>query len=267
MNWIEALILGLVQGLTEFLPVSSSGHLEIGKAILQIEATNSLTFSIVVHGATVLSILVVFWKDLKNLFIKSFRFEYNESNSYVLKILISMIPVGIVGVFFKDQVESLFTGNLVLVGSMLIVTAALLVITNFVPSGTRKIGLPDALVIGIAQAMAVIPGISRSGATICTALFLGNDREEAAKFSFLMVILPILAANFLDLMDMGSEIAETATLVPIGWPALLVGFIAAFGSGLLACKWMMSIVRNGKLLYFGIYCLIVGIIAIFAGLF
>lgn len=261
MNWLEALILGLVQGLTEFLPVSSSGHLEIGKAILQIEAKENLTFSIVVHGATVLSILVVFYRDLRDLLARSLRFEYNESSSYLLKLLLSIIPVGIVGVLLKDQVESLFTGNLVFTGSMLLVTAVLLVITNFVPSGKLKIGYLDALIIGIAQALAVLPGISRSGATISTALFLGNKRDEAARFSFLMVILPILAANLLDLLNM-----ETSGPGSIGWGPLMVGFAAAFISGLIACKWMLSIVRKGKLLYFGIYCLLAGSIAIVAGL-
>lgn len=280
MNWIEALILGVVQGLTEFLPVSSSGHLEIGKAVLQIEAKENLTFSIVVHGATVLSILVVFWRDLSRLVVRSFRMEYNESNSYVLKLLVSMIPVGIVGVFFKEQVESFFTGNMVLVGSMLLITAALLITTNFFPrrrspapgdnqsseAGGRNITYLDAIVIGVAQAFAVMPGISRSGATISTALFLGNRRDEAARFSFLMVILPILAANLLDLMDMASDPVSQSP-ASIGWFPLLAGFIAAFVSGLIACKWMLAIVRRGKLLYFGIYCLAVGIIAIFAGLF
>ena len=261
MNWLEALILGLVQGLTEFLPVSSSGHLEIGKAILQIEAKENLTFSIVVHGATVLSILVVFWQDIRDLLVKSLTFKYNESSSYVLKIILSMVPVGIVGVFFKEEVESFFTGNLVLVGSMLLITALLLVITNFVPAGVRKIRYLDAFIIGISQALAVMPGISRSGATISTAMLLGIKREEAARFSFLMVILPILAANFLDLKDM-----ESAAQGAIGLFPLIVGFAAAFISGLAACKWMLSIVRNGKLLYFGIYCLVVGSIAIITGL-
>lgn len=262
MNWLEALILGLVQGLTEFLPVSSSGHLEIGKAILQIEARENLTFSIVVHGATVLSILVVFYRDLRDLLVRSFRFEYNESSSYLLKLLVSMIPVGIVGVFFKDQVESFFTGNLVFVGSMLLVTALLLGITHFVPQKAREIRFLDAIIIGIAQALAVVPGISRSGATISTALFLGNKRDEAARFSFLMVILPIVAANLLDLVDM-----ETTGTGSVGWLPLMTGFAAAFISGLIACKWMLSIVRKGKLLYFGIYCLAAGTVAIAAGLF
>jgi undecaprenyl-diphosphatase len=261
MNWLEALILGLVQGLTEFLPVSSSGHLEIGKAILHIQARDNLTFSIVVHGATVLSILVVFYRDLRDLLAGALRLEYNESSSYLVKIILSMIPVGVVGVFFKEQVESFFTGNLVLVGSMLLVTAALLIITNFVPSGQRKIGYFDSLVIGIAQAIAVLPGISRSGATISTAIYLGNKRDEAARFSFLMVILPIIAANMLDLMGMESGGAGS-----VGWVPLAVGFAAAFVSGLIACRWMLSIVRKGKLLYFGIYCLVIGIIAIAGGL-
>ncbi len=262
MDWLEALILGLVQGLTEFLPVSSSGHLEIGKSILQIEAKENLTFSIVVHGATVLSILVVFYRDLRDLLVGSFRLEYNESSAYLLKIILSMVPVGIVGVFLKDQVESLFTGNLVLVGSMLLITAVLLSATSLVPEGTRRIGWLDALLIGIAQAVAVLPGISRSGATISTALFLGNCRDEAARFSFLMVILPIIAANLLDLMDM----EPTGGAGSIGWLPLAVGFLAAFISGLAACRWMLSIVRRGKLLYFGIYCLIIGGIALAAGL-
>lgn len=260
MNWLEALILGLVQGLTEFLPVSSSGHLEIGKAILQIEARDNLTFSIVVHGATVLSILVVFFNDLKKLFTESLTFRYNESSSYLLKIILSMVPVAIVGVFFKSEVEAFFTGNIVFVGAMLLITATLLTISYFIRPGSRKIGYLDAIIIGIAQAFAVLPGISRSGATITTALFLGNKREEAARFSFLMVILPIIAANFMDLLG-----REPAASDGVGWFPLLVGFIAAFVSGLIACKWMLSIVRKGKLLYFGIYCLVVGAIAIIFG--
>ena len=260
MNWIEALILGLVQGLTEFLPVSSSGHLEIGKVLLQIEARDNLTFSIVVHGATVLSILVVFFNDLKKLFTESLTFRYNESSSYLLKIILSMVPVAIVGVFFKSEVEAFFTGNIVFVGAMLLITATLLTISFFIKPGSRKIGYLDALIIGIAQAFAVLPGISRSGATITTALFLGNRREEAARFSFLMVILPIIAANFIDLLGREPTASEA-----VGWFPLLVGFIAAFVSGLIACRWMLSIVRKGKLLYFGLYCLVVGTIAIIFG--
>jgi len=259
MNWIEALILGLVQGLTEFLPVSSSGHLEIGKAILHIEARDNLTFSIVVHGATVLSILVVFYNDLKKLITESLSFRYNESSSYLLKIIVSMVPVTIVGVFFKSEVEAFLTGNIVFVGFMLLITATLLTISYFIRPGSRNIGYLDAFIIGIAQAFAVLPGISRSGATITTALFLGNKRVEAARFSFLMVILPIIAANFIDLL--GRESSSEA----IGWFPLLVGFIAAFVSGLIACKLMLSIVRKGKLLYFVIYCLVIGTIVFIFG--
>ena len=260
MNWIEALILGLVQGLTEFLPVSSSGHLEIGKVLLQIEARDNLTFSIVVHGATVLSILVVFFNDLKKLLTESLTFRYNESSSYLLKIILSMVPVAIVGVFFKSEVEAFFTGNIVFVGAMLLITATLLIISFFIRPGSRKIGYLDALIIGIAQAFAVLPGISRSGATITTALFLGKRREEAARFSFLMVILPIIAANFIDLLGREPTASEA-----VGWFPLLVGFVAAFVSGLIACRWMLSIVRKGKLLYFGLYCLVVSAIAIIFG--
>jgi undecaprenyl-diphosphatase len=260
MNWVEALILGLVQGLTEFLPVSSSGHLEIGKALLQIKAMENLTFSIVVHGATVLSILVVFFNDLKKLLTESLTFRYNESSSYLLKIILSMIPVAIVGVFFKSEVEAFFTGNIVFVGAMLLITATLLTISFFIRPGSRKIGYLDAIIIGIAQAFAVLPGISRSGATITTALFLGKRREEAARFSFLMVIPLIIAANFIDLLGREPTASEK-----VGWFPLLVGFFAAFVSGLIACRWMLSIVRKGKLLYFGLYCLVVGAISIIFG--
>ncbi len=261
MNWLEALVLGLVQGLTEFLPVSSSGHLEIGNAILGIESGENLTFSIVVHGATVLSILVVFFRDLKKLLSEALRFRYNESTSYLLKIIVSIIPVALVGILLKDNVEALFTGNVIFVGAMLLVTAALLVISHFIPAGKRGIGYMDALVIGIAQAFAVIPGISRSGATITTALFLGGNRDEAARFSFLMVIVPIIAANFLDLLGREGDAATSIGTVP-----LLVGFMAAFIAGLVACRWMLSIVRKGKLLYFGIYCIVIGCIAIITGI-
>lgn len=260
MNWFDALVLGLVQGLTEFLPVSSSGHLEIGNVILGIKAEENLTFTIVVHGATVLSILLVFFRDLKKLLTESLAFKYNESSAYLLKIVVSMVPVGLAGVFFKDEVEALFTGNIVFVGAMLLVTASLLVVSHFIPAGEKKIGYFHAFVIGISQALAVIPGISRSGATITTALFLGNKREEAARFSFLMVILPIIAANFLDLMDRDAAAAGSIGALP-----LITGFVAAFISGLLACRWMLAIVRRGKLIYFGLYCIVIGTIAILAG--
>ena len=261
MNWLEALILGLVQGLTEFLPVSSSGHLELGKVILGVNAENSLMFTVVVHGATVLSTIVVFYKDILNLLKGLFAFKWNEETRYIFKIFISMIPVAIVGVFFIDEVESFFTGNLVFVGSMLLVTAALLTFTYLNKSNTRKVNFIDAFVIGIAQAMAVLPGISRSGSTIATGLMLGNRKDTIARFSFLMVLIPIIGANMKDLI--GGEMTENAGVSPL---ALLVGFLAAFISGLLACKWMINIVKKGKLIYFAIYCVIIGTTAIVFGL-
>ncbi|MBL7111743.1 MAG: undecaprenyl-diphosphate phosphatase [Bacteroidales bacterium] len=260
MDWYEALILGIIQGLTEFLPVSSSGHLELGKVILNTEIKEDITFAMVVHAATVLSILVVFFQELKTLVVESFSFKWNTSHSYLLKLLISMVPVAIVGIFFRDQVEQFFTGNIVLVGSMLLITAGLLTLSYFSKDRNKEITYLHSLIIGIAQALAVLPGISRSGATISTGLLLGNRRGDVAKFSFLMVLLPIIAANLLDLSS--GEFSSGASISPI---SLIIGFIAAFLSGLLACKWMLSIVRKGKLIYFGIYCLVIGIIAIIVG--
>ncbi len=262
MNWIEALILGIIQGLTEFLPVSSSGHLELGKAIMGVEATDSLVFTVVVHGATVLSTIVVFRKEIWELIQGFFRFQMNEETHYIFKIAVSMIPVGIVGVFFKDYVESLFTGNILLVGSMLIFTAVLLAFTYYAKPRDKKITYKDAFIIGIAQAIAVIPGISRSGSTISTGLLLGNNKEQTARFSFLMVLIPIIGANIKDVMD--GSMSDTSG---IGTLPLLIGFFAAFISGLLACTWMINIVKRGKLIYFAVYCLIIGLIAISWALF
>ncbi|MDX9696159.1 MAG: undecaprenyl-diphosphate phosphatase [Bacteroidales bacterium] len=257
MNWIEALVLGIIQGLTEFLPVSSSGHLELGKHILGVEATENLTFTVVVHGATVLSTIVVFWKTILELFRELFTFKWNDSTKYIAKIFISMIPVLIIGLFFKDQVESLFNGNILFVGIMLLLTAALLAFTYYAKERQKDITFKDSLIIGIAQAIAVLPGLSRSGATIATGLYLGNKKELVAKFSFLMVLIPIIGANLNDLLDTGFSFQSTAGTLP-----LLVGFIAAFVTGLLACNWMISIVKRGKLIYFAIYCLIIGSLAI-----
>ncbi len=258
MNWFQALFLGLLQGLTEFLPVSSSGHLELGKALLGINAEHSLVFTVVVHGATVLSTIVVFRRDILELITGLFAFKWNEETKYIFKIFVSMIPVGIVGVFFKDEVESFFTGNIAFVGGMLLVTAALLAFTYFKKSNTRKISFADSLIIGVAQAFAVLPGVSRSGSTIATGLLLGDKRETVARFSFLMVLIPIIGANLKDVLD-----GEMTAGGSIGTMPLLVGFITAFISGLLACKWMIGIVKKGKLIYFAIYCLIIGLVAIF----
>lgn len=260
MSYLEALLLGIIQGLTEFLPVSSSGHLELGKAILGVEFEQSLTFTIVVHGATVLSTIIIFWHTLIKLAKDLFEFRWNESTRYVAMLLFSAIPVFVIGMFFKDQVESLFDGRILFVGIMLLVTATLLGFTFYAKSKDRGLNFRDAFVIGIAQAVAVLPGISRSGSTIATALLLGNKRKEAAQFSFLMVLLPILGANFLDILEM--ESAQVSSSFGI----LAIGFVAAFVSGLLACKWMLKLVQRGKLIYFAIYCAVVGAIAIFAAL-
>lgn len=257
MDWLEALILGIIQGLTEFLPVSSSGHLELGKHILGVEFSENLTFTVVVHGATVLSTIIVFWKTIIELFRDLFKFQWNDSTKYIAKIAVSMIPVVIVGLFFKDQVESLFTGNILFVGFMLLLTAGLLAFTYYAKEKQKDITFKDSFIIGIAQALAVIPGISRSGATIATGLYLGNKKEFIAKFSFLMVLVPIIAANVKDILDFDISTQGNIAVTP-----LVIGFIAAFITGLLACTWMLKIVKRGKLIYFAAYCFIVGSIAI-----
>ncbi len=257
MNWIESFILGVLQGLTEFLPVSSSGHLELGKYFLNIEGQYNLTFTVAVHGATVLSIIVVFWKDILFLFKELIRLEYNDGTKFILKILVSMIPVMILGLFFRDHVETLFTGRAKLVGAMLLVTAFLLMVAQYSRQTRNRISYGHALFIGIAQAFAVIPGISRSGATIATGLLLGNQKEEVAKFSFLMVILPIIGANLFDLTGSNQAYGEGIGALP-----LLIGFFSAFVVGLLACKWMVNLVKRGKLIYFALYCFIIGLVAL-----
>jgi len=261
MNWIDALILGIIQGLTEFLPVSSSGHLEIGKHLLGVEYTENLTFTIVVHGATVLSTIIVFRKIILDLIKDLFKFQWNDSTKYIVKIFVSMIPVGIVGVFFKDNVEQLFTGNILFVGIMLLITALVLGFTYYSKDKEKKISYKDSFIIGIAQAIAVIPGISRSGATIATGLYLGNKKENVARFSFLMVLIPIIGANFISIMDNSNMSSASINFTP-----LIIGFFAAFISGLLACSLMIRIVKNGKLIYFAIYCLIIGAVAVISSL-
>ena len=255
MHWIEALILGLVQGFTEFLPVSSSGHLELGNALLGTSGKDNLLFAIVVHTATVLSTLVVFRKEIFALLRGFFQFSMNRETLYLLKIGISMIPVAIVGLFFKDWVESFFGGGLHLTGIMLIVTAMLLFFAwKAKPRQKEEISFRDAFLIGIAQACAVMPGLSRSGSTIATGLMLGNKKEGVARFSFLMVLVPILGESFLSLMD-GSFTATNSDLSSV---ALITAFLSAFVAGWAACKWMIAIVNRGKLHYFAIYCLLIG---------
>jgi len=260
MDFLQSLILGIVQGLTEFLPVSSSGHLEIGHALLGVKGDSNLVFVITVHLATVLSTLVVFRKDIVKLFLAFFSFRWNEEMRYVCLLLVSSIPVVIIGFFFKDEIESLFTGNLTFVGSMLIVTAILLAFSSFVKPKDKPLGWCDSFIIGVAQAISVLPGISRSGSTIATGLLLGKKREEMARFSFLMALIPIIGANIVEFIEGSGNLAPEQT---IGIMPLAVGFVAAFLSGLFACKVMINIVKKGKLIYFAGYCLIVGLIAIF----
>lgn len=256
MSWLEALILGLVQGLTEYLPVSSSGHLQIGHALLGTAGEENLTFAIVVHAATVLSTLVVLWREVAQLFVGTFTTTaWNDEKKYVCKLLVSMIPVFVVGMFFKDEVEAFFGNGLLLVGICLLITATLLAFAYFAkPRQKAEISYVDAFVIGLAQAVAVLPGLSRSGSTIATGLLLGDKKESVAQFSFLMVLIPILGEAFLDLLDF----CGSGAALGIGWLPLAVGFVAAFVSGCLACKFMLALVRRGKLIYFAIYCAIVG---------
>ncbi len=263
MSVIQAIILGIVQGLTEFLPVSSSGHLVLMKELLGVDAEPNVVFEIVVHAATVLSTITVLRKMIFNLFIKLFKFEWNPETQYICKILVSTIPVLIVGVFFKDVVENLFSEGIVLVGAMLLVTALLLALTRFVKhKQTKAVGFGSALVIGLTQALAVIPGLSRSGTTISAGLLLGLKKEEVAQFSFLMVLIPILGESFLALIS--GEFAVTNSGIPT--ISLIAGFFAAYISGLFACKFMIEIVKRMNLIWFALYCLIMGIIAIIVGL-
>ncbi len=270
MDWIQALILGLIQGLTEYLPVSSSGHLAIGQALFGLEdGESNLTFTVLLHVATVLSTLVILWKEIvwifKDLFARQSWRSYRDLNGgtkYAINILISMIPVAIVGFFFKDKVEEVFGSGLLIVGIMLLVTAALLAFSYFAkPRQKTSISGFHAFIIGIAQACAVMPGLSRSGSTIATGLLLGNKKEKLAQFSFLMVIPPILGEALLDVKDI-FEVGFSEAMSGISPVAAIVGFLAAFISGCFACKWMINIVKKGKLVWFAVYCAIVGLLAI-----
>lgn len=283
MDTLDALILGLVQGLAEYLPISSSGHLEIFRELLglNLSGADSLEFDVMLHVATVLSTIVILWHEFWPLCRSFFTFKRDDRFYYVCKILVSCIPIGIVGVCFKDVIEEFFGQELTLVGICLCVTAALLSFSYFFrtrPLETSKltgrtyrprdITFIDAFVIGCAQAVAVLPGLSRSGTTIATGILIGDKREQVAQFSFLMVIIPILGEALLDLKDMfGVEAVDAAAGVadsPIGFIPMLVGFMAAFITGCIACKWMLSLVKKGKLVWFAAYCLIVGLICIFA---
>ncbi len=263
MTILQALILGIIQGLTEFLPVSSSGHLELVKFLFGDESLpqESLTFTVVLHFATALSTLVVFRKEVLEIFKGLFQFKWNEELIFSLKIIISMLPAVLVGLFFEKELEALFSGQILLVGVMLLVTAALLFLADRAKNTNKNVSYTNAFIIGISQAIAMLPGISRSGATISTSVLLGVDRERAARFSFLMVVPLIFGKVAKDIL--GGEISLESSQVGV----LSIGFIAAFIAGLLACTWMIKLVKNSKLSYFAIYCLIIGLTAISYKLF
>ena len=264
MDWLQALVLGIIQGLTEYLPVSSSGHLAIGSYLFGIEGEENLAFTVLVHVATVMSTFVVLWKEIDWILKGLFKFKMNDETKYFLNIVVSMIPIGIVGVFFKDTVEEIFGSGLLIVGCCLLLTAALLTFSYYAkPRQRENISMKDAFIIGLAQACAVLPGLSRSGSTIATGLLLGNKKEKLAQFSFLMVIPPILGEALLDVLKAakGEEAFGDISVLP-----LVVGFIVAFVSGCLACKWMINIVKQGKLIYFGIYGAIAGAVTIVCSL-
>ncbi len=258
MEIIDAIILGIIQGLTEFLPVSSSGHLELGKAILGDNSIpeESLLFTVVLHFATALSTIVIFRKDILSIIKGVLQFKWNEDLQFISKIVISMLPAVIVGLFFESQLEALFGGNILLVGCMLLITAGLLFLANKAKDTNKTVTYSNAFLIGISQAIAMLPGISRSGATISTSVLLGNDKTKAARFSFLMVIPLIFGKIAKDILS-GDLNYNSGNIT-----ALSVGFIAAFIAGLFACTWMITLVKKSKLSYFAIYCSIVGLIAI-----
>ena len=258
MDIIEAIILGIIQGLTEFLPVSSSGHLELAKAILGDTSVpeESLTFTVVLHFATALSTLVIFRKEVAEILKGLFQFKWNNELKFSLKIIISMIPAVFVGLFFEEELESFFGGKILLVGCMLLITAILLLLADKAKNTNKKVSFSNSIVIGISQAIAMLPGISRSGATISTSVLLGIDRTKAARFSFLMVVPLIFGKIGKDVLS-GDLNFQSSEIIPIS-----AGFIAAFIAGLLACKWMIALVKKSKLSYFSLYCAIVGFIAI-----
>lgn len=262
MDTLQAVILGVVQGLTEFLPVSSSGHLQLANEILgtNLDPESNLTFSLSLHAATVLSTIVILWSEIWRLIKGVFSRTFTEEQAYVLKIIISMIPVGIVGVFFKDYIEAAFS-SIVVVGVMLLCTAVLLSFAYYAkPRQKESISYRDAFIIGLSQALAVLPGLSRSGTTIATGLLLGNKKESVAQFSFLMVLPPILGNALLDIVkgDFGGGVEVVPTVA---------GFIAAFVTGCIACKWMIGIVKRGKLIWFALYCALAGAVALATSIF
>jgi undecaprenyl-diphosphatase len=258
MTYLEAIILGIIQGLTEFLPVSSSGHLELAKAILGGDKVpqESLTFTVVLHFATALSTMVIFRKEILQIIRGLFQFKNNEEFTFSLKIIVSMIPAVVIGLLFEEQLEAFFDGNVLLVGFMLLITALLLLLADKAKNTSRSVSYSNAFVIGVSQAIAMLPGISRSGATISTSVLLGIDRTKAARFSFLMVVPLIFGKVGKDVMDGLISFQDES------FGVMAVGFVAAFVAGLLACNWMIALVQKSKLFYFSIYCFAVGTIAI-----
>ena len=259
MTIIESIVLGAVQGLTEFLPVSSSGHLQIAKALLGVEIEENLAFDTTLHAATVLSTIVILWPEIKRLVVGIFSRHFNDEQAYVLKILLSMIPIGIVGFALKDYLDAMLNSPYILtiVGAMLLLTAALLAFAYYArPREKEQISYRDAFIIGVAQALAAMPGLSRSGSTIATGLLLGNKKESMAQFSFLMVLAPILGEMLLNIVK-GEVVFASIGVVP-----MLAGFAAAFVVGCLACKFMIGIVKRGKLIWFALYCAVAGVVSI-----
>lgn len=281
MDWLDSLILGVVQGLAEFLPISSSGHLQICRDVLGLDlpGAEALQFDVCLHAATVLSTLVILWKEFVPLCKSFFGFKRDANTQYVLKLLLSCVPILFVGFLLKDSIETLFGGNLTVVGICLIITAGLLSFSYFfrtrpsqkltpatgLPKHARDITFVDAFVIGCAQAVAVLPGLSRSGTTIATGIIIGDKREAVARFSFFMVIIPILGEALLDIKDMIADKADAAvaaTTASVGALPMIIGFLSAFIVGCLACKWMLNIVKRGKLVWFAVYCVIMGVICL-----
>lgn len=258
MSYLEAIVLGIIQGLTEFLPVSSSGHLEIAKVLFGDNRLpkESLTFTVVLHFATALSTMFVFRKEVFEIIKGLFQFKWNDESKFSIKIIISMLPAMLIGLMFEKQLETFFNGNLLMVGFMLLITALLLLLADKAKNTNKSVSYKNAFIIGVSQAIAMLPGISRSGATISTSVLLGVDRNKAARFSFLMVVPLIFGKIAKDIY--AGEINLYGDQIGV----MSIGFIAAFISGLFACNWMISLVKNSKLYYFAIYCFIVGILAI-----
>ena len=273
MSWIDSIVLGIIQGLTEFLPVSSSGHLAIAGTLFGLSGEENLAFAILVHIATVLSTIIILWGEVSGLFKGFVSFRWNDETKMITKLLLSMIPVGVVGLFFRDTVEAFFGNGLLFIGLMLLLTSLLLSLASaphrlswfrrFRQNDT--ISFLDAFLIGLAQACAVMPGLSRSGTTIATGILLGIDKEKVTRFAFLMVILPVLGEMVLDTMKMIKGDVSAFSSLPLS--AMIGGFIAAFLSGLFACKWMINLVKKGKLAYFSLYCLVAGLFVIFYSYF